>query len=173
MTEKNTNLFIVIALIAIAAFSRFFIGLPNFTPVLAIALFGGALIKNKLAYVIPIVAMFITDAYFGFHSTMFAVYGSFLLAIWMGRKFVSKPNAKNVAVTSIASAVQFFIITNFFVWATSGIYTYDFAGLTACYTAAIPFFRNTLTSSMLFSVLMFGSYALANKYSKSTVAIEA
>ena len=165
MTGKNTNLVIVIALIAIAACSRFFIGIPNFSPIMAIALFGGAMLNRKLAFVVPVAAMLLTDLYFGFHSSMFAVYGSFLLTVMIGKKFVSNPNVKNVAASSIVSALQFFVITNLSVWAFSGMYTLDVSGLVACYAAAIPFFKNTLASTLAFSTVMFGAYALANRTS--------
>ncbi len=164
MTGKNSKFVIVIALIAIAAASRFIsLDMPNFSPIMAIALFGGAMLNRKLAYIVPIATMLLTDIYFGFHSSMFAVYGSFLLTVFMGQKFASKPNAKNVATTSVLAAVQFFLLTNLSVWAFSGMYTLDFAGLTSCFTMAVPFFRNTLASTMVFSAVLFGGFALASK----------
>ncbi len=172
MTGKNSKLVIVIALIAIAAFSRFFIGIPNFSPIMAIALFGGAMLDRKLAYIVPVAAMLLTDVFFGFHSSMFAVYGSFLLTVMIGQKFASKPNAKNIAASSIVSALQFFVITNLSVWAFSGMYTLDFAGLSSCFTMAIPFFKNTLASTLVFSTVLFGGFALAAKTSSNPEVAE-
>ncbi len=173
MSGKNANLVLVIALIAVAAFSRFlFAGMPNFSPVMAMALFGGAMLNKKLAYVIPVAAMLLTDIYFGFHNTMFAVYGSFLLTVLIGQKFVSNPNIKNVAASSVVSALLFFVVTNFAVWAMSGMYTLDFSGLVACYVAAIPFFKSTLASSMLFSAIIFGTYAISEKLAAKPATAE-
>jgi len=158
------NFIFPIALIVLAVLSRFISIAPNFSPIISLALFSGACISNrKLAYVVPIAAMLISDAFLGFHYDMFAVYASFALIIYLGSK-TKKINVKSVLTNSIVGAVLFFIVTNFSVWITSEMYSHDLNGLINCYEMAIPFFRNTFSSAILYSAAMFGTYELSIKY---------
>ncbi len=158
------NLVFPIALIVLAVLSRFISIAPNFSPIISLALFSGAYLSNrKFAYLVPIAAMLISDTFLGFHYDMFAVYGSFALIIYLGSK-INKVNVKSVLINSIAGAVFFFLVTNFSVWITSGMYSHDLKGLMTCYEMAIPFFRNTISSSIIYSAVMFGTYELSAKY---------
>lgn len=69
-------------------------------------------------------------------------------------------NIKNVAVASLLTAIVFFLITNFGVWAGGAMYPKTASGLMLCYGAAIPFFWNTLISNFIFSAVLFGGYEL-------------
>jgi len=60
----------------------------------------------------------------------------------------------------LASSVSFFLTTNFAVWAFDGIYSHDLAGLTACYVAALPFFKNTIIGDLFWTCALFGGYQL-------------
>lgn len=163
------NYIFPIALIVLAVLSRFISIAPNFSPIISLALFSGAYLSNrKLAYLVPIAAMLISDAFLGFHYDMFAVYGSFALIIYLGSK-IKKVNVKSVLINSIAGAVLFFVVTNLSVWITSGMYSHDLRGLLTCYEMAIPFFRNTISSTLLYSTVMFGTYELSAKYMPSLV----
>ncbi len=158
------NLIFPIALIALAVASRFLPVPPNFSPIISLALFSGAYLTNKkLAYIVPIAAMLISDIFLGFHYDMFAVYGSFALIIYLGTA-MHKVNVKSVAFNSLSGSVLFFVITNFSVWVTSGMYPHNFSGLLTCYEMAIPFFRNTVASALIYSTVMFGTYELAVRY---------
>jgi hypothetical protein len=86
-----------------------------------------------------LIAYLISDAIIGFHSYMIWVYGSLFLISYLQRG-------------PILSAMMFFVITNFGVW-TSGWYGYTLEGLLTCYIMAIPFFANTLTSTVIFYIL--------------------
>jgi hypothetical protein len=66
-------------------------------------------------------------------------------------------------LSSIGGAVLFFVVTNLAVWCL-GWYGYTFAGLVTCFEAAIPFFRNTLASSLFYSIILFGGFYLVEKY---------
>lgn len=150
-------------LVILCIFARFIPVAPNFTPILAIALFSGAIFSNKrIALLIPIIAMFISDLVIGLHSTMFAVYLSCTIIAILGIK-MKKINLKNVLINSLAGAIIFFIITNFAVW-VAGWYGYTFEGLINCYIAAIPFFRYTLVSIIAYGIILFGTYYFAEKY---------
>lgn len=157
------RLLILISFVALAVASRFLPLEPNFSPIMALALFSGAYFTDKKqAWLVPMAAMFVSDLFLGFHWDMFAVYGSFALIIAMGR-MLKNVNVLNVVASSLAGAVVFFVITNFSVWLTSGFYEYSFAGLINCYEMAIPFFRNTISSSLLYSAVMFGSYEVLSR----------
>jgi hypothetical protein len=166
---KNINLDTKFAAITIfilaAALFRFLPHAPNFTPLMAIALFGGAMFSNKkIAFIIPFAAMLISDIFLGFHSAIIAVYVSFAILVYFGIIISKKKSLISITLTSVSGAVIFFILSNFAVWLTFGIYSKDLAGLIACYEAAIPFFRNTLFSSLLFSYVLFGGYALTERF---------
>jgi hypothetical protein len=100
---------------------------------------------------------------------MISVYASFALIALIGMK-MKTISLKNVFVNSIFSAVLFFVITNFAVW-LEGWYSYTFAGLVLCYEMAIPFFRNTLLSSLIYSGLLFGGIYLAEKFALKTSTV--
>jgi len=150
-------------LIVLCVFSRFLPIAPNFSPIMAVALFSGAFFANrKLALLIPIVAMFISDLVIGLHSTMFAVYASFGIIALLGMK-IRTITAKSVLLNSLAGAVIFFVITNLAVFA-AGWYGYTVAGLVSCFEMAIPFFRYTLASSVAYSAVLFYGFYLSEKY---------
>ncbi|MFN7014949.1 MAG: DUF6580 family putative transport protein, partial [Bacteroidia bacterium] len=138
----SRNIFITSALL-VAIVGRLIPHAPNFTPVAAMALFGGATLSNKrLAFILPIIAMFISDVIIGFHSTMWAVYISFAITVFIGTKINGNIKPLSVISASIASSALFFIITNFAVWLGSTFYPRNLSGLIECYVAAIPFFNN-------------------------------
>ncbi len=149
------------SLILIAAFSRLIPHMPNFTPVLAIALLGGANFSSKkLAFIVPIAAMLLSDLFIGFHSTMFVVYAGFATTVLMGMAIRNKQSVLNIGAATLASSLLFFVITNFGVWITTNLYAHTLQGLTACYISAIPFFGNSLTGDIFYSALLFGSFNL-------------
>jgi hypothetical protein len=158
---NNKNILTVLALIAIAFITRFIPHAPNFTAIGAMALFGGAYLKDKkVAFFIPLAALVLSDLILGFHNTMIAVYASFLAIGLIGFTLSGKVNVKNVAFASIASSALFFVVTNFAVWAVSDFYSKDMLGLTACYVSAIPFFTNTILADLFYSSLLFGAMHL-------------
>lgn len=159
---------IVTGMIFIAAFVRLIPHPPNFAPIAAMALFGGAYFNKKwAAFLIPLAAVFLTDLFLGFHSTMWAVYLSFVLIVGIGMLMIKQKKVSNIFLASVSASVLFFVITNFAVWASGIYYPKDLSGLAASYTAAIPFFHYTLLGDLFFVTLMFGSYELVKmKYPK-------
>ena len=160
--EKLTPKFWIITLmIFAAAFVRLIPHPPNFAPIAAMALFGGAYFNKKWAsFLIPISAMFLTDLILGFHETMWAVYLSFALIVVIGMFMLKEIKIRNLFFASVISSVSFFILTNFGLWISTGYYAKTGAGLTACYTAAIPFFHQTLLSDLFYVAILFGAYHL-------------
>ena len=148
---------IIIAFMIIAVLFRLVPHLPNFTPVTAIALFGGLYFSNKtLAYVAPLFIMLLSDLFLGFHSISIVVYAAFLFVSFIGTQ------SKNPSVFAILlSSISFFVITNFGVWLIS--YPKSWVGLVECYTLAIPFFRNSLLGDFFYSGVMILGFNFVHK----------
>jgi hypothetical protein len=156
---------VLIAMIAVAVATRLVIFfapgvLPyNFTPVEAIALFGGAYFADRrLALLVPLAAMFLADLVIGLHNLIPVVYGCIALTALLGGNLRGRVRALPVAGYAFASAVMFYLVTNFFVWLTGNMYPHDGGGLIACYIAGIPFFNGTLAGTLLWSGLLFGGF---------------
>jgi hypothetical protein len=134
------------------------------TPVAAIALFGGAQFADKrAAFLVPLAGLLLSDLVLGFHRLMPVVYGAFALIVLLGFSVRRRSSSLRIAGAAIFSAVLFFALTNFGVWAFGTLYPKTGAGLIECYVAAIPFFRNMLLSNLLYSALLFGGIALAEQ----------
>ena len=159
------NKLIIPAIIIFAAFTRLMPHPPNFTPIIAMGLFGGAYLKDKrLALLLPMGAMLIADIFLGFHGTMLWVYGSLIIITTMGFLLKSGVNLKNGAIATLGGSLLFFLVTNFGVWASGSFYPKTVEGLMSCYAAGIPFFGNTLVGSVFYSSLMFFGYEQIKKY---------
>jgi len=156
------NIFILV-LIIIAAALRVSGILPyNFSPIAAIALFGGAMLSNRgLAFLAPLAILFISDAIIGFHEFMWAVYVSFMIIVLIGQVVRRKPNMITGLIGALTGSVLFFLITNAAVWYGSPHYAQNIGGLLNSYALGLPFFRGTLLGDLLFTASFFGVYELA------------
>ena len=168
MTNKiiTPRFLFLTAVILVAAITRVFPHIPNFTPIAAMALFGGVYYSNKaMAFIMPLVAMFISDLFlelttgWGFHNTMVYVYVGFILTTMIGFMVKRNVTITSVATGSIVSSVVFFIITNFGVWAASN-FAGGLAGLNTTYVMGIPFFAPTLVGDIFFNAILFGLFYL-------------
>ncbi len=165
LTKKGKTLefFIALLFVLIGVSLRLLPHPPNFAPILAIALFGGVYLSRRIAFVLPIFAIAISDIFIGYYGIilMIAVYGTFLLSVVLG--FWLKKHKKWYTVGGIAilSAVLFFLITNFAVWAFTPWYAKTLSGIIQCYIMAIPFFRNTLLGNLFYVTVFFGAYEIA------------
>jgi hypothetical protein len=158
------RLMLVITIILAAAATRLIPHPPNMTSVTAIALFGGAMFADwRLAFLVPLSALFVADLVIGFHDQMLIVYGSFALIVCIGLWLQRHRSAATIAGAAIASSLLFFAITNFGVWALDHMYPRTLTGLIACYTAALPFLRNTLEGDLLYTLVLFGGFALLER----------
>ena len=100
--------------------------------------------------------MFISDMWLGFHNVLFFVYFSFLVIFLIALQFNKSINFKNITSISLSSSIVFFIVSNFGVWLIG--YPKSLQGLYTCYIAAIPFFHNTIISTLLFSYAFLYAY---------------
>jgi hypothetical protein len=160
-------------MIVAACASRLIPHPPNFAPIGAIALFGGACFASRrAAFVVPLAAMFLSDLAIGLlsgdlslglHRLIPVVYGSFGLIVCLGFLLRTRRTVVPIAGATLAGSVVFFVLTNFGVWAFGSWYPNTWEGLVACYVAAIPFFHNTLLGDAVYSTALFGGLALAEK----------
>jgi hypothetical protein len=137
----------------------------DFTPIGALALFGGAYFASKRAAIaVPLLALLAGDMFVGFHPLIPWVYASFLVNVAIGFWLHRNKSASRIAGATLAGAIQFFLISNFAMWASSiGNYPKNGGGLAECYIAALPLFWNTLAGDAFYVALLFGGMALAEK----------
>ena len=160
-TYLSKKQIVIIAFMLLAVLFRLMPHLPNFTPITAIALFGGLYFTNKsMAYLVPLMIMILSDLFLGFHSISIFVYAAFLLVSFIGTQ-TKKPSV----FTILLGSLSFFVITNFGVWLLS--YPKNLTGFMECYTLAIPFFRNSLLGDFFYSgVMILGFNFVQKKYLK-------
>tara|TARA_B110001450_G_scaffold50964_1_gene47596 strand:- start:3471 stop:4004 length:534 start_codon:yes stop_codon:yes gene_type:complete len=157
-------------LILLMVFSRLIPHPPNFTPIIAVAIMSGYLFKNLyLSISVLFFSMIVVDMFIGFYSNMFFVYFPLFIIAYFCFFKNKKINAKNLFIYGISSSLIFFIISNFGVWVSSDMYEKNIAGLVNCYIMAIPFLKNTLISTVLFSYLSFISVNTFNKIAKKPI----
>lgn len=171
MTNKiiTPRFLFIAAAIFVAAISRLFPHIPNFTPIAAMALFGAVYFDNKITAVfIPLVTMVLSDIAlelitgWGFHNTIVYVYSAFLITSFVGFWVKRNTNIQTIAVGSITSSALFFIITNFGVWAAGG-FAGGLAGLNITYVMGIPYFAPTLIGDVFFNAILFGTFYIAQR----------
>tara|TARA_B100000686_G_scaffold180851_1_gene187782 strand:- start:721 stop:1242 length:522 start_codon:yes stop_codon:yes gene_type:complete len=141
-----------IGLILILAFSRLIPHPDNFTPIIALTIMGSYFFKNiNFSYLVVFFSMLIADLFLGFYSHMLFVYLSLFLIILIFFKISKKINYKNLFIFGFFGSVIFFIVSNFGVWVAGNLYEKNMNGLIECYFMAVPFFKNTLISTIIFS----------------------
>ena len=150
---------------------------PNFTPMIPLALFGGAYYSSRrAAFLVPLMAMAISDLGltimngYAFVSPMrLIVYGLFAFMTLWGLSMKNRVTWKGAIGSTVGGSVLFFVVTNFAVWFGGDgiVYPMNFDGIVACYIAAIPFFRNMLAGSLLYGGVLFGGFELARRRFRS------
>ena len=148
---------VLIIIVFSVAFFRVMPHPPNLTPIAAIA-------DKRLAFLVPVSALFVSDLALGFYSQMPIVYISFALIVCMGLWLRQRRTLLPIAGATLASSILFYITTNFAVWAFGSLYPKTTAGLIACYVAAIPFFQNTVLGDAVFAAVLFGGFSLTERY---------
>lgn len=160
-TTKTSTL---IALIVLAAATRWLPHPPNFTAIGAMALFAGAFLQSRVLTVfVPLAALFLGDLIFGFHHTMVFVYASVAISSLLSFYVLKNNNVVKTTAMALFSSLLFFAVTNFGVWLQGGLYTADLVGLKNCYLMAIPFFRTQVVADLFYSAVLFGAWAVLRK----------
>ena len=168
---------VLAALIFVAALSRLLPHPPNFSPVEAIALFGGAYFASRTwALAVPLLALLASDLVMG--AVVGASYASYLggISFWtvyacialstvLGFGLRGKVGGTRVLGYSLLGSVLFFVVTNFGAWLGSPmLYPRTGAGLAAAYSAGIPFFQWTLLGTLAYAAILFGGFALLRRH---------
>jgi len=173
---------VLAGMIVLAALSRLLPHPPNFSPVEAVALFGGAYFANKGAAIwVPLVAMFLSDLALGLvnggiywsyflSAGYLLVYLCIALSSVLGFGLRGRVSVARVGAYSLVGSVLFFLVTNFGAWLGSTMYPQTAAGLMAAYVAGIPFFQWTVLGTLFYSALLFGSFAWLRSRSPALVA---
>ncbi len=163
------------ALIFIAALSRVLPHPPNFSPIEAVALFGGAYFaKRHWALLVPLAAMFASDLALGlvnggiywdyFASAGYLlVYVCIALSTVLGFGLRGKVSGGRVLGYSLAGSMLFFVVTNFGAWLSDPAYPKTAAGLLAAYVAGVPFFQWTVLGTLFYAALLFGGFELLRR----------
>ena len=173
MKNLHSKFWLAAAFVFVAGVLRILLAdIPNFSPVAALALFGGAYFADKrAAFTMPLLVMLFSDIalefafmagwrqYGGFHNIMPFVYAGFLLTVFLGTFLKDRIKFIPVAAAGLLSSILFFVITNFGVWITGG-YPATLEGLIFCYDMAIPFFKYTLIGDLFFISVFFISFEL-------------
>jgi hypothetical protein len=160
-------------LVLLAATSRLIPHPPNFAPIAAVALFGGATFQRRTAFLIPLAALLMSDLIlhltylaswqpnWGFYQGQWVVYACSLASVFLGSLIRRRRTVLSIAIATVAGSVLFFLVTNFAVWASGTMYPRTAPGLLFCYEMALPFFRSTLAGDIVYSAVLFGTLALA------------
>ena len=159
---------LTIGIFIILAASRIIPHPPNFTSLIALS-FYVPLIFGVTYIPVVLLSFVITDILIGFHSTLFFTWGSVVL-IGIFSKFFISTNLKFRFIGVVSASFVFFVISNLGVWLSGG-YGYSFSGLLECYFLAIPFFGNTLLSTIFYTFLIEIIHFIYKKKNQSQVKI--
>jgi hypothetical protein len=169
-----------ILLVIITTACKFFFGpdlaWSGFSPVIAIALFSGFMIREKnMSFLMPLFALFLSDLfiqllyiqgafpYEGLYSGQWKNYLVLLATTLLGWGLKGKSYA-SLALGGVAAPTVFFLVSNFMVWSGSySTYTKDFNGLMNCYEAGLPFYRNALIATLVFLPSILVAYNFINR----------
>ncbi len=180
---------LAVALILFAAFFRvfrleFLPGLPNFSPVMAIALCGALVLPGTLAMVVPLIALVASDILLNLHFGLaplswaellrYACYGLGVSAGLMLRR--TGAGAPAIFGTVVANAIVFYLVTNTAAWFGNPAYVQTAVGWLQSLTVGLPgfpptwvFFRNSLAGDLVFTSVFLGAMALASRSSDEPV----
>jgi hypothetical protein len=159
-----TRFLTVSGLILAAALARLVPHPPNFTPIAAMALLGGACFADRrLAFVVPLAAMFLSDLVLGFSAVTPVIYGCFAAIVGIGFLLRNRRGVVRIAAASLTASLLFFVVTNYAVWQLYDYYPKTLAGLIECYVAALPFFGYSLAGDAAWVTMLFGGMALMEK----------
>jgi hypothetical protein len=178
--KMNKNIiWSLIIMIVVASLYRVIPNRPyGFAPQLALAIFSGAIVKDKkFAFLLPLLSMFISDLLYQvlYLAGVTPIYGfyegqwiNYLLcvSVTVFGFFLKRIRVTNVFLVSLLGPTYFFLISNFLTWAGVGYYVEypkTFEGLMQCYAAGLPFYKNSLIGTVVFSAILFGSWYLMNR----------
>lgn len=157
----NKTTLLALSLVVIGIGLRLIPHTANFAPVGAIALFAGAILSWRIALWLPLIIMVASDLLLGLHDTILFTWGGFTLVAVIGLLLRNRSNLMKIAAGAPASALLFYIVSNFGVWVEGSLYPRTWQGLVDCYLLALPFLRTSLWADISFAIVFFGLYTYA------------
>ena|SRR5436309_2427611 len=143
---------LILGLILLGIAGRLIPHPDNFTPIMAVALFAGATLPRRIAYIIPLAALVASDLVLGYALDWMAlvVYGCLLASVGIGQWLAKRRTWTRTGLAAVVGSSIFYVVTNFAVWVDSshGLYAHTIDGLVQCYVMAVPFFRNALAGGL-------------------------
>ncbi|MGE5441568.1 MAG: DUF6580 family putative transport protein [Bacteroidota bacterium] len=170
------NVLLVLFLIGLDVAARLLLHTWNVSPVAASALFAGLMLRRRwLALLVPLAALALSDAVIGFDDWRMAsvVYAALALPAVAGILGRRHGAARVVVPAALACSLIFFAATNLAVWAFSGMYSLDMAGLIQCYTLALPFLKYTIAGDLFWAAVLFGGAWLVQRLTARSNALTA
>ena len=163
--QQKTSMQALVFFFGCAAFAvglRMFPHTPNYAAMGALAIFSGSLFNSKKFAFLPFLVVFLSDAFIGFYEPllMATVYLSYALMFFIGHS-MKKATASGVVLRATLASSLFYLTTNFAVWAFTPWYSKTLADLVKVYIQAIPFYRNTFISDLIFTAAFFAAYQLS------------
>lgn len=176
-SKMHTRLFLLTALILIAAFGRIIPHPYNMSPIAAMGLLGSAYFSRKwMALAIPFLATWLSDVFINniiyadlfdgftwFYAGSVWVYGSYAIIIMMGYALFNTVTVGRIISGSILATSLFFLVTNFGSWIGNPVYPQTLEGLMMSYAAGLPFLQGSFIGDLMYSGILFSGFALAGK----------
>ena len=167
LSSKRSRNSVALGLTVLGALARLMPHPPNFAPVGGMSLFAGARLRGWQAYAIPLLLMAATDpllsttrGFSAFNLGTPFIYASFLINVWIGRRFLQKTESPwRIAAAAPVCSLQFFLITNAVWFQIAGTYPHTWSGFVASYVAALPFFGWTLAGDLFYTAVLFSLQA--------------
>jgi len=156
-------------LAALGVISRLIPHWPNFVPIGSIGIFTSNRRGVLTSAITILVIMVITDIFLGFSFASIFVYTGMLSYVLWGQ--ISRRGTLGMIGAPIGGSISFFIISNLGVW-LGPWYTHDLAGFIRCFTLAIPFYKFTLFSDIIFTSAIFGIYYIIKKYKEGSLKVQ-
>jgi vitamin B12 transporter len=159
-----------VLLVILGFFSRLLPHPPNLVALGALALYSGARLPRRWAFLVPLLAMALSDLVLDFGTGRAAIspgrvtsYAAFAAIVLIGRLARGAARPGVLLPLAVSASSLFFLASNFGVWAFGHLYSKTAAGLAACFAAAVPFFWNTLVADLLGTAALFSLDALARR----------
>lgn len=165
---KNSKIYWMLALMVLMIATRLIPHPFNFSPLGGVALFSAAVMGRKwVAFAIPFLLFLVSDLaintlvyaneYSIFYEGWYFQYIAYGLIIFVGSGLFQKLNLGRILGGALMASVIFFLVSNFGSWVSLPMYSKDWVGLQAAFIAGLPFLKNTVTSNILYTCLLFGS----------------
>ena len=177
--KTNRNYLTFAVLLLILVLGRTVPHPPNVTPLIGLMVFSSQVLKGSSFFWIPMLAMFVSDLfinnyiYSGYYTDFqiltpgfIWIYSPIILFAFLTKtKLFRYINFPKVLALSLSGSTIFFLLSNFGVWISSGMYTLNLQGLVHCYALAIPFYSNSIIGDVFYSTSLYFAYKFSTEIS--------